>query len=237
MPTDEERARARQLAAAAAAEGDATGWFETLYEEASAGVSVVPWADLEPNPHLVSWASGMIGDGRRALVVGCGYGDDAAYLAGLGFAVTAFDVSPTAISVAAKRFADERPASLPVSFQPVSFQPVSFRTADLLALPPEWTGVFDLVAESYTVQALYGPPRATAIGNLHLPVAPGGTLLVIAGATKEDNPERDPTLLPWPLTRREIDAAGGPLRLVRIEQYTDDEDPPRLRWRAEFHRD
>jgi hypothetical protein len=37
-------------------------------------------------------------------------------------------------------------------------------------------------------------------------------------------------------TRRELDLAGGPLRAVSIEQFTDDEDPPKLRWRAEFRR-
>jgi hypothetical protein len=43
--------------------------------------------------------------------------------------------------------------------------------------------------------------------------------------------------MPWPLTRQELDLAGGPLRAHRIEQFTDDEDPPKLRWRAEFRRD
>jgi SAM-dependent methyltransferase len=221
---DEERfrLRARQLAAQALAEGDATGWFEKLYGEAEAGVTVVPWADGLPNPHLVEWATGMSGDGRRALVVGCGLGYDAEFLAGLGFEVTAFDVAPTAI-VAARR---QYPGST-----------VTYLAADLLALPPEWTGAFDLVAEAYTVQPLYGEVRARAISALHVPVAPGGTLLVIARATNEEDPVRDPSQMPWPLTRRELDQAGGPLRAHRIEQFTDDEDPPRLRWRAEFRRD
>jgi uncharacterized RDD family membrane protein YckC len=39
------------------------------------------------------------------------------------------------------------------------------------------------------------------------------------------------------LTPAELMLAGGPLRAHRIEKYTDDEDPPRLRWRAEFRRD
>jgi hypothetical protein len=45
-------------------------------------------------------------------------------------------------------------------------------------------------------------------------------------------------MMPWALTRAELDAvAGGVLRAVRVEQFTDEEDPPRLRWRAEFRRD
>lgn len=231
MPTDEDRARARQLAAEAVAQGDATGWFEKLYDEAEAGVSVVPWADGEVNPHLVKWvversgaerSGGGFGAGRRALVVGCGLGYDAEFLAELGFDVTAFDISPTAIAAAKRAY----PGS-----------PVSYVAADLLDLPGSWTGAFDLVAEIYTVQPLYGPARVAALAALHMPVAPGGTLLVISRATNEENPERDPSMMPWPLTRRELEMAGGPLHAHMIKQFLDDEDPPKLRWQAEFRRD
>jgi SAM-dependent methyltransferase len=224
VQTDEERirARARQLAAEAAAAGDGTNWFEKLYGEAEAGVSVVPWADGEVNPHLVQWAAGLSGDGRRALVVGCGLGYDAEFLASLGFEVTAFDIAPTAI-VAAKRLYPD--------------SPVTYLTADLLDLPASWDGAFDLVVEIYTLQPLFGSARAAAIAAVHRPVAAGGTLLVISRATNEESPERDPSMMPWPLTRRELEAAGGPLRTRRIEQFTDSENPPKLRWRAGFRRD
>jgi SAM-dependent methyltransferase len=227
VQSDEERARlrARQLSAEAVAAGDATGWFEKLYEEAEAGISAVPWADGLPNPHLVGWAGGagglVDGSGRRALVVGCGLGYDAEFLAGRGFDVTAFDVAPTAIAAARRQNPGSR---------------VRYVTADLLALPPEWAGTFDLVVEAYTVQPLYGPARARALAALHAPVAPGGTLLVIARATNEEDPQHDPAMMPWPLTRRELEMAGGPLRAHHIEQFFDDEDPPKLRWRAEFRR-
>jgi SAM-dependent methyltransferase len=221
---DRARVRARQLAAEAVAAGDGTGWFEKLYEEAEAGVSPVPWADGLPNPHLLSWFSQdrerERGEGRSALVVGCGLGYDAEFLAGRGFMVTAFDVAPSAVAAAQR----ENPGS-----------PVTYVTADLLNLPRAWAGAFDLVVEAYTVQPLYGPTRAAAIAALHVPVAPDGTLLVIARATNEEDPFRDPALMPWPLTRAEIDAIGaGILREVRVEQFLDEEDPPKLRWRAEF---
>jgi SAM-dependent methyltransferase len=217
------RLRARELAAQAAASGDETGWFETLYAEAETGRSVVPWADGDPNPHLTGWAgrTRLDGTGKRALVVGCGLGYDAEFLARLGFAVTAFDVAPTAVERAIR----ENPGTR-----------VSYVTADLLDLPAEWTDAFDLVVEAYTVQPLYGAVRERALAALAVPVAPGGTLLVIARATNEAEPERDPAMMPWALTRREIDLAGGTLRPSRIEQFTDDENPPKLRWRAEFHR-
>ena len=60
---------------------------------------------------------------------------------------------------------------------------------------------------------------------------------MIARATNDAEPERDPGMMPWPLTRRELDLAGGPLRPVLIEQFVDSEDPPKLRWRAEYRRD
>jgi len=229
---DEENARrfrARTLAAEAAGAGDETGWFERLYAEAEAGSAVVPWADGEVNPHLAEWAASAgqdggraDGSGKRALVVGCGLGYDAEYLAGLGYAVTGFDVAPTAIERAIR----ENPGTA-----------VEYAVADLLRLPAAWAGAFDLVVEIYTVQPLLGQVRERAIAALHGPVAPGGTLLVIARATTEENPERDPAMMPWALTRRELDLAGGPLRSVSVEQFMDDEDPPKLRWRAEFRRD
>ncbi|MGH3229567.1 MAG: class I SAM-dependent methyltransferase [Streptosporangiaceae bacterium] len=226
-PDDLVRRRARQLAARAAESGDPAGWFETLYAEARAGQAIVPWDDRQPNPHLTQWAGtaaerGVAGPGRRALVVGCGVGGDPAFLAGLGCQVTAFDVSPTAIAEASERF----PGA-----------PVDYQIADLLALPPEWRGAFDLVAEIYTVQALYGPARAAAIGALAGLVAEGGTLLVIARATDDPDPARDPALMPWPLTRRELESMAGTTLTPRaIERFLDAEDPPKLRWRAEFTR-
>jgi SAM-dependent methyltransferase len=211
--------RVRELAAEAVAHGDGTGWFEKLYSEAETGATVVPWADGIPNPYLVNWTADRSGDGKRALVVGCGLGYDAEFLASLGFAVTAFDIAPSAIA-AAKR---ENPGS-----------PVEYAVADLLDLPAEWIGAFDLVVEIFTLQPLYGQIRDLAIAAVHRPVAPGGTLLIIARATNEQNPVRDPEMMPWPLTRRELETAAGPLSTKGIRQFTDNEDPPKLRWLAEF---
>jgi hypothetical protein len=76
-----------------------------------------------------------------------------------------------------------------------------------------------------------------AIQTLAGLVAPGGTLLVIARATDEQDPVRDPALMPWPLTRRELQAmAGRTLTAGPVEQFLDAEDPPKLRWRAQFTR-
>jgi len=137
------RAKARQLADAALRRGEPLVWFEELYAEVeSASLSSVPWADLEPNPNLVAWLdrSKIDGRGRRALKVGCGLGDDAEELARRGFDVVAFDVSPSAICIAKRRFPES---------------PVRYEVADLFD-SPDWVGGFDLVLESYTLQVL--PP-------------------------------------------------------------------------------
>ncbi|MFI7601791.1 class I SAM-dependent methyltransferase [Actinoplanes sp. NPDC049681] len=208
---------ATRLAAASLAAGDPTGWFERLYAEAGAGTAQVPWDVPEPSRYLAGWVrrGDVTGGGREALVVGCGLGRDAEFLAGLGFAVTAFDISGTAVRTARER----HPSSS-----------VEYVVANLLDPPPQWHGRFDLVVESNNVQALPGPERARAIANVGPMVAPGGTLLVIAVA--EQGERQGP---PWPLTRAEIDAFAGPsLTPVAVEHLRDPDDPLVARWRVEF---
>jgi SAM-dependent methyltransferase len=211
------RAFARQLAADSIAGGDDVGWFETLYAAAEQGTAAVPWADLAPNPRLVQALSEVPGGGR-AIVSGCGLGDDAEHVASLGYSTVAFDVSPTAVAAAQRRF----PRSL-----------VEYMTADLLSPPPSWAGAFDLVVEVFTVQVLTGAARRTAIARTAQLVAPGGRLLVIAGARGEHD---DPGQMPWPLTRAEIESFGGHgLTAGSIVDFCDDEDRgPVRRWRAWF---
>jgi ubiquinone/menaquinone biosynthesis C-methylase UbiE len=212
---------ATRLSRASLAAGDPTGWFERLYAEAQTGDAIVPWDRAAPHPLLVQWAQerGLEGAGRPALVVGSGPGHDAEYLAGLGFATTAFDISETAIAAAQARFPDSR---------------VAYRTANLLDLPAEWDSAFDLVVEIMTVQALPDPPRATAIAHLSPLVAPGGTLFAVALAHGDGVDEQGP---PWPLTRAEIDAfAGDRLTPVAIEQTALPGQEQAGWWRAELHR-
>ncbi len=209
------RADTRRLAAASLARGDATGWFEKLYAEAGNGLAQVPWDRPEPTANLLS-AGLPAGEGRRALVVGCGLGRDAEYLAGLGYATTAFDISETAIRTARER----HPSSS-----------VDYRTADLLAPPAEWRHAYDLVVESNNVQALPRDLRERATASVAGFVAAGGTLLVLAAAA--DKPSDDGP--PWPLTRDEVEAfAADGLRAERVEQLEAVDDPLVVRWRATF---
>jgi SAM-dependent methyltransferase len=206
----------RRLSAAALAGGDATGWFEQLYAEAEHGNTAVPWDRGEPTALLVEWAegTGLTGDGRRALVVGCGLGRDAEYVASLGFATTAFDISATAVRVARER----HPGT-----------PVDYRVADLLDPPPSWRHGFDLVVESNNVQALPRGLRPRAVAGVSGFVATGGTLLVLSAAAAVPGDEGPP----WPLTREEIEAfAVDGLHLTAIEDLPAPDDTSVRKWRA-----
>ena len=214
-----DRTRARTLAAQSLAAGDAVGWFERLYAEAAHGDAIVPWADLAPNPHVAAWLDRAAPLAGRALDVGTGLGDTAEDLARRGLAVVAFDVSPTAIAQARAR----APSTT-----------VDYRVLDLLDLPAELTGGFDLVVECYTLQVLPTEPRRRAIAALRATLAPGGMLLVVARGRESGEPEGQ---MPWPLTRGEIEAiATDDVRVLSFEDFVDDEDPPVRRFRAAFRR-
>ena len=210
------RDEVRALARASLERGDATGWFEELYQRAAGSWERIPWADLVPNPYLAAWldsqGSGLAG---RCLVVGCGLGDDAEALAARGFEVVAFDVSETAIAGCTQRF----PGSA-----------VAYVVADALAPPAEWARRFDLVFESYTLQVLPPAARAVAARALAATIAPGGRLLVLCRARDASEPEGQ---LPWPLTREELGVfPGAGLEEVAVASFLDDETPPVRRFRA-----
>jgi SAM-dependent methyltransferase len=214
-----DRTRARTLAAESVAAGDAVGWFERLYAEAARGDTIVPWVDRTPNPHVVAWLDRERPRPGRALDVGTGLGDTAEDLARRGFEVVAFDVAATAIAETRARFPGSR---------------VDYRTLDLLRLPAELAGAFDLVVECYTLQVLPPEARRRAVATLRTTVAPGGTLLVVARGREPDEPEGQ---MPWPLTHAEIEAIGGDgVTLESFEDFLDDEDPPVRRFRAVFRR-
>lgn len=183
------REKFRQLARESIARGDLTGWFERLYAGAQGDPGDIWWADLEPNPHLLEWVQPRADDlrGKRALVVGCGLGDDAEALAEIGMDVTAFDISPTAVEWCQRRFPDST---------------VAFVQADATSLPAEWRGVFDLVVEIYTLQVLVPELRQQAAQSVAACVAPGGLLFIVCRAREPSDPEGQ---VPWPLTKDELD--------------------------------
>ena len=215
------RTTARSLAQAHLSRGDALGWFEALYASAANDASAIPWADLKPNRNVTTWLDARPPPARgRAMVVGCGLGDDAEDLARRGFDVTAFDVATSAIDWCRQRF----PRS-----------PVRYTVADLLAPPAAWDGAFDFVLESYTLQVLPPDLRPPAMRSLVRFLAPAGELLLVC---RGRDPGEPPGQMPWPLTREELTqwtvAAG--LKEQSFEDYLDGEQLPVRRLRAVFRR-
>jgi SAM-dependent methyltransferase len=216
-----DRKRARELAAEYLQKGDPTGWFEVLYKEAEQGKSIVPWADRGANSGLIEFwrANPQVTDGKKALVIASGLGDDAEQLSSWGFKTMAFDISETAIQMARKRF----PQSA-----------VDYRVADLFQPPAEWDRKFDFVFEANTVQALPMEIRAQAMQRIAMFVRPGGKLLAIVRGREANEPEGE---LPWPLTRAEMNEfvrAG--LTEESFEEYFDNEEPPARRFRGLYTR-
>lgn len=166
-------------------------WFEPLYAKANSDGNGVPWANMATHPSFARWLEShqLDGNGQTALVVGCGMGDDAIELERLGFRVTAFDVSATAIQYCKDRFTESR---------------VNFVQADLLEEQPDWHHKFDFVLEIFTIQAL--PPKfeKSLIQSISQFVAPDGLLVVIAEVKDEERAyENGP---PWLLTPQHVDA-------------------------------
>ena len=185
------RARRAEIdAMPGAVEGDIAeraAWFEHVYESAHHHPEQVPWADLKPKDVLVNWLKRNPGEGRTALDVACGLGDNAEAIAAAGWKTSAFDVAPHAIEWAESRF----PKS-----------PVSYSVANLFHPPAEWIGGFDLVHECYTLQSFSGEMREDSFAAVARLVKPGGRLLVIARARREDEEVPGP---PFPLTPGEFD--------------------------------
>ena len=187
-PADDKE-RARELAAEYAERDDPLGWFDELYRESGGDIELIPWADMKPNPYFVDWAEseGLRAESNeRALVVGCGLGDDADHLRRLGFNVTAFDLSPIAIQWAKKAYGDGE---------------IDFRVANLLEPPEEWINAFDLVLEVYTIQPLPVELRSRAIDRVASFVAAKGKLVVVTRGREDDEELGE---LPWPLSPKEL---------------------------------
>ncbi|WCB93569.1 Ubiquinone biosynthesis O-methyltransferase, mitochondrial [Baekduia alba] len=206
---------------------DATGWFEPLYAQTAADGGAPPWNRDGPHGLLEQVVEDRRFDGggtRSAIVVGCGLGADAEYIASKNYNTTAFDLAPTAIRIANDHHPDTR---------------VQYEVADLLDLPDAWRHAFDLVVECWTVQALPDPPRTDAIHAISDLVAPGGTLIVIAVARDDDGDDSAPDGgPPWFLNAATIAKfAHDGVEPVDVRRVPDPEAPEQRRgWRAELTR-
>jgi SAM-dependent methyltransferase len=168
-------------------------WFEDIYASSDTTGRGVPWARQEPSPLLVRWLDEhrRQGHGARAMVVGCGLGDDAIELAARGFAVTAFDVADSAIALCRERW----PTAA-----------VDWQVRELFDLPAAWRQAFDLVVEHRTIQSLPPDWQARGMAAIADLVGPGATLLVIADLRPAGTLPEGP---PWRLRPEELRALAG----------------------------
>ena len=201
-------------------------WFESVYARNKQNGEMIPWARMRPNFNLLAWLEThpTNGQGQTALVTGCGLGDDAEELAALGFAVTAFDISATAIELAQDRW---------------QATTVRYEVADLFNLPSTYQQAFDFVLDAYTLQSLPLYVRQSAIESVASTVATGGKLLVIAIGREDD--VTDPSGPPWALSRQELSHFNDlGLRTLEWDAYQDQSDVryPQgvLRFRAVYTR-
>ncbi len=215
------RERTQELAAEFLTRGDATGWFEALYREAAGDNERIPWADLEPNPFFVKFAkkTELKGNGRTALVVGCGLGDDALFLHELGFKVTAFDISETAIEWAKKLHEDTD---------------IIFETADLFSPMRDWKSGFDFVLEVYTIQPLPISIRPRVIDAISGFAGPNGKIVVVTRGRENDE---IPAELPWALSPDDLSRfEKNGLRKTHFEEMPGNEEVPIRRFVVEYER-
>jgi 2-polyprenyl-3-methyl-5-hydroxy-6-metoxy-1,4-benzoquinol methylase len=202
--------------------GDPVGWFEPVYRAARWEAGAIPWVGQRPHPYVLDWLDAPVAPppGDRAVVVGCGLGDDAAALARRGFATTAFDVAPSAVKWARRRFLRSG---------------IDWRVQDVLDLPEDLVGAFDLVVEVRTVQSLPGVVRDAAMQAVASLAAPGGIVLVVALLATSSEHAAGIDGPPWPQAPAELAAyrAGG-LEQLALEHPDPDEDgvlEARITWR------
>ena len=158
-------------------------FFESVYENADHDdLSSIPWATLAPNVYLEKHLSlqGPV-SGKKALVIGCGLGDDALILEKHGYEVEALDISPSAIGLAKKRHPESK---------------VDFHVGDIYNMPESSVGQYDFVYEGLTIQSLPPSDREKLVGIIASLVAEEGELFVYAHTQDDTDNYGGP---PWPL--------------------------------------
>ncbi len=157
-------------------------FFETVYKNADhENLSAIPWATLAPNVYLEKHLSmHQPVTGKKALVIGCGLGDDALILEKHGYEVEAIDISPSAIALAKKRHPESQ---------------VDFHVGDIYDMPGSSIEKYDFVYEGLTIQSLPPSDREKLVKIIVSLVAKGGELLVYAHSQNDTDNYGGP---PWP---------------------------------------
>lgn len=186
-------------------------WFDTIYKIAHGDHTKVFWADLKPSPYLINWLEKDIikKSSKKAIVIGCGVGDDAEALSEYGFEVTAFDISPTAIELCKSRYPNTK---------------VNYLIANLFDYDKSWFQNFDLVYECNTIQVLPGEYRIKARVSISNLICKDGYVLVSCRSRDEGKQLDD---IPLPMDKKEIDKfkLDDKLEEISFLSYNDNQTP------------
>jgi len=132
----------------------------------------IPWNSETPPDALVE----LVQDGKvrpcGTIDLGCGAGNYAIYLAGLGFDVTGVDSSPTAIKIAGEH-AKKRGVRC------------RFIVADLLGDLQEVTGTFDFAYDWELLHHIFPEDREVYIKNVHKILKPEATYFSVCFSEKD----------------------------------------------------
>lgn len=139
--------------------------FDAVYRGESPFGKRPPWDIGAPQPAYVALEKAGLIQGA-VLDAGCGTGEDALHLAGLGYAVTGLDLSPTAISVARDK-ADARGLG------------AVFEVADALDLTG-WEERFDTVIDSGLAHTFEGDRLRAYATALHRACRPGAVAHILS---------------------------------------------------------
>lgn len=182
-------------------DGEPIKWFDELYKIAMRKSEMIPWARMAPNPKMLEWLKKNRGTGK-ALVVGCGLGDDAVALEEFGFSVTAFDISEHCINWCKERFPNSN---------------IKWTVGDILNPNYEWINCFDLVVEVHILQAIPdGGIRELAAKQLPRLLASNGKLLCIG---RLDTGKQTIAPPPWPLSQLWLENSFKELKLSNFSTF------------------
>ncbi|QRP51081.1 methyltransferase domain-containing protein [Amycolatopsis sp. FDAARGOS 1241] len=135
--------------------------FEQVYRGAAPLGPRIPWDVGSPQPAVVALADAGEFTGE-VLDIGCGLGDNAAFLASRGLSVTGLDRAPSALEQARARAAAKG-------------VDVTFAVADATKLEG-WEGRFDTVLDSALYHCLREPQRHEYLAALTRATRPGARL-------------------------------------------------------------
>jgi SAM-dependent methyltransferase len=134
----------------------------------------IPWNIGTPPDALVALVTGGSVLPCTTIDLGCGAGNYAIFLAGLGFDVTGVDGSPTAIRIAEKN-AQEKGVRC------------RFIVADLLGDLHEVSGTFDFAFDWELLHHIFPEDRETYVRNVHRVLSPGAMYLSVCFS--EEDPQ------------------------------------------------